>query len=257
MKLVAVRALVRGVILESVRRKDLWVIAILGFLILAASGALGLFGVKGLEIFVKDLAVTVLGLFSVILAVLTSCRVLPDEIRNKTLYPLLARPISRLDLLVGKYIGAVAVSWLGFLALVGLTAVALLAFGVHFDLVMAQYVVAKMMGLAVICAIGLCLSAYMTPNAASTLSFLLVLGSTVFTRALQMASAELPSMTWAFRALNAALPQTHLFDLGGRAVYVNWSPAPLWVMAALAGYMMLYVAATVGLGWLRFRRQAL
>lgn len=257
MKLNAVRALAKGVVLESIRRKDLWVVAILGFLILAAAGALGLFGIHGLEIFVKDLAVTVLGLFSVILAVLTSCRILPDEIRNRTLYPLLARPISRLDLLVGKYVGAVVVSWIGFLALVALTFLALLGFGVHFEAVMFQYVLAKMMGLAVICAVGLCLSAYMTPNAAATMSFLLVLGSTMFARAFQMASAEQPALTWVFKILNAALPQTHLFDLGGRAVYVNWSPVPLWVMLALAAYMLVYVAATVGLGWLRFRRQAL
>lgn len=257
MKVNAIRALARGVVLESIRRKDLWVVAILGFLILASAGALGLFGIKGLELFVKDLAVTVLGLFSMILAVVTSCRILPDEIRNRTLYPLLARPISRLDLLVGKYIGAVVVSWIGFLALVALTGVALATFGVGFEGVMVQYVIAKMMGLAVICAVGLCLSAYMTPNAAATLSFLLVFGSTIFTRALQMASAEQPGFVWLFRGLNAILPQVHLFDLGGRAVYVNWSPAPLWVMAALAGYMLVYVSATIGLGWLRFRRQAL
>jgi ABC-type transport system involved in multi-copper enzyme maturation permease subunit len=256
-KVNAIRALAKGVVLESIRRKDLWVVAILGFLILAASGAMGLFGIRGLEIFVKDLAVTVLGLFSTIVTVITACRVLPDEIRNRTLYPLLARPISRLDLLVGKYVGAVVVSWIGFLALVALTGLALVTFGVHFEPVMAQYVIAKMMGLAVLCAVGLCLSAYMTPNAAATLTFLLAFGSTVFARALQMASAEQPGLTWLFRLLNAALPQTHLFDLGGRAVYLHWSPAPMWVMLALAAYMAVYVAATVGLGWLRFRRQAL
>lgn len=257
MKVRAIRALAKGVVLESIRRKDLWVVAILGFLILASAGALGVFGIRGLELFVKDLAVTVLGLFSMILAVLVSCRILPEEIRNRTLYPLLARPISRLDLMVGKYVGAVVVSWIGFLALVALTAIALVSFGVTFEGVMVQYVAAKMMGLAVICAVGLSLSAYMTPNAAATLSFLLVFGSTIFARALQMASAELPGFIWLFRAINAALPQVHLFDLGGRAVYLHWSPAPLWVMAALAGYMAVYVSATVGMGWLKFRRQAL
>lgn len=32
-------ALARGVVLESVRRKDLWVVAILGFVIMLAAGA--------------------------------------------------------------------------------------------------------------------------------------------------------------------------------------------------------------------------
>ena len=43
--------LARGVLLESVRRKDLWVVAILGFLIMASAGALGFFGMRGLETF--------------------------------------------------------------------------------------------------------------------------------------------------------------------------------------------------------------
>jgi ABC-type transport system involved in multi-copper enzyme maturation permease subunit len=120
------------VVLESVRRKDLWVVAILGFLIVSAAGALGFFGIEGLEIFAKDLAVTVLGMFSTIVAVLTSSRMLPDEIRQRTLYPLLARPISRFDLLIGKLLGSILVSWIAFLMLAGLTAAALVSFGVGF-----------------------------------------------------------------------------------------------------------------------------
>jgi uncharacterized membrane protein len=47
----AYRALARCVVLESLRRKDLWVVAILGFVILLASSTLGFFGFSGLEIF--------------------------------------------------------------------------------------------------------------------------------------------------------------------------------------------------------------
>ena len=63
-------SLAKGVVLESLRRKDLWVIAILGFLIIAAAGALGFFGISGLETFAKDLSVTVLGMFSTMVAIL-------------------------------------------------------------------------------------------------------------------------------------------------------------------------------------------
>lgn len=43
-------ALSRGVLLESVRRKDLWVVAILGGLIICAAGTLGFFGLQGLQV---------------------------------------------------------------------------------------------------------------------------------------------------------------------------------------------------------------
>ncbi len=251
-------AISRGVLLEALRRKDLWVIAILGFIMIVGASALGFFGVSGLEVFIKDLAVTVLGLFSTIVAVLTSARLLPDEIRNRTLYPLLARPISRFDLLFGKFLGAVFASWIGFLCLAFMTALALFIFHVQFELVMVQYVVAKMMGLVVICAVTLALSAYMTPQAACTLSFVLAFGSSMMVRALVMASGTASQpMREMFKVLNAMVPQFSLFDMGSRAANVGWGPAPLWVMGALVVYMFTYAGAMLILAWLKFRKQTI
>jgi ABC-type transport system involved in multi-copper enzyme maturation permease subunit len=245
-------------LLESLRRKDLWVIAILGFIMIVGASALGFFGVAGLEVFVKDLSVTVLGLFSTIVAVLTSARLLPDEIKNRTLYPLLARPISRFDLLFGKFLGAVFASWIGFLCLALMTAFALLIFHVQFEWVMVQYVVAKMMGLVMICAVTLALSAYLTPQAACTMSFVLAFGSSMMIRALVMASGTASApMREVFKLLNDALPQYSLFDMGSRAANIGWGPAPLWVLGALVGYMITYAGAMLILSWLKFRKQTI
>jgi len=252
------KALARGVLLESLRRKDLWVVAILGFLIICAAGALGFFGINGLQAFVKDLGVTVLGLFSTIMAVLTSCRLLPEEIKQRTLYPLLSRPISRFDLLFGKWLGAVVVTWAAFLLLVALTAGALMTFNVRFEPIMLQYVVAKMMGLAVVCAVSLAMGTFMTPQAAATLSFILAFGSSMLIRGLIMAyDASNPYMAWIFKLINVSLPQYSLFDLGGRAANIGWSPVPPWVMAFLFTYMVVYCGAMLTLSWAKFRRQTI
>ncbi len=254
----AVRALARSVVLESLRRKDLWVVAILGFLIVLCAGALGFFGLSGLEVFAKDLAVTVLGVFGSAIAILTSCRVLPDEVRNRTLYPLLARPITRLGLIVGKLAGAVLVSWIAFGLLAALTAVALAIFRVPFEPILLQYLLAKGMGLVVVCAVSLALSALMTPSASATLSFILVFGSGMIVRALVMGGISVGPLGKAgFRLLAALLPQLTLFDLGGRATYLDWAPVPLWVFGALFAYMALYSGSMVLLAWARFRRQAI
>jgi ABC-type transport system involved in multi-copper enzyme maturation permease subunit len=250
-------AIARGVLLESLRRKDLWVIAILGFIIILAASALGFFGIAGLEVFAKDLSVTVLGLFSTIVAVLTSSRLLPDEIRNRTLYPLLSRPISRLDLLIGKLAGAVIATWIGFICLTALTACALLIFRVHFEMVMLQYLVVKMMGLVVLCAVSLTLSTFMTPQAACTMSFVLAFGSSMIVRALVMSSTTAaPGVVVCFKFLNSILPQYGLFDMGSRAANIGWGPAPVWVVGALFCYMALYSSGMVALSWSKFRKQA-
>jgi ABC-type transport system involved in multi-copper enzyme maturation permease subunit len=252
------RALARGVILESIRRKDLWVVAILGFLILIASGALGFFGVEGLESFAKDLAATVLSLFSAVVAVMTTCRLLPEEIKQRTLYPLLARPITRLDLLMGKLLGAVAVTWIAFLMLCALTAVALTTFHVHFEPIMAQYVLAKMMGLVVLCALSLALSIYLTPQAAATLSLILAFGSGMIVRGLLMAYPNAgAAVQWMYKLIAAALPQLGVFDLGGRAANIGWPPVSAAVLLGLLAYMTAYSAGMLSIAWVKFRRQAI
>jgi ABC-type transport system involved in multi-copper enzyme maturation permease subunit len=252
------QALARGVVLESIRRKDLWVVAILGFLIMMTAGVLGFFGIQGLQVFVKDLAVSVLGIFGTIVAVLTASRMIPEEVKQRTLYPLLARPITRFDLLVGKLIGAIAVSWIAFLMLAALTALALASFHVGFEPIMLQYLLCKMLGLAVVCALSLALSLYMTPAAAATMSLIFAFGSGMVVHALTMSySAASGPAQFAIKALNSVLPQFSLFDLGSRAANLHWAPVPLWVVLFLLGYAVVYSTAMTLLAWTKFRRQAL
>ena len=250
-------ALATGVIKESLRRKDLWVVAILGFLIMMAAGILGFFGIDGLQVFVKDLAVSVLSMLGTIVAVLTASRMIPEEIRQRTLYPLLARPISRFDLLAGKLLGSIVVTWIAFLLLAVLTGFALLSFHVAFEPIMLQFLLCKMMGLAVLCALSMALSTYMTPAAAATMSFVFAFGSSMLLRSLSMAyPSASPAMQGVFKFFNVVLPQFSIFDLGGRAANLHWAPIPLWVVLFLAGYMLAYSSFMMGLSWLRFRRQA-
>lgn len=257
MKIQSIRALARCVVLESLRRKDLWVVAILGFVIIVASGALGFFGFDGLQIFAKDLGISVLGMFATVIAILTSSRLLPEEIRNRTLYPLLSRPITRFELLLGKLAGAVAVSWISFLILSVLTAIALSIFRVNFELVMLQYVLLKMVGLVVVCSLTIALSAYLTPAAAATMSFIFAFGSPMIIRGLTMGYDPSNAVSKAvFPIINGTLPQVQLFDLSGRAVYPNFGLVPVGVIGFLVLYAVCYSSTMLGLGWLKFRKAA-
>lgn len=252
------KALAKGVVLESIRRKDLWVVAILGFVILIASGAIGFFGFSGLEAFAKDLAATVLGGFSTVLAVVTTARLVPDEVKNRTLYPLLARPITRFDLLAGKLLGAIAVSWVSFLLLCALTVVALSLFRVQFEPVMAQYVLLKMLGLVVVCSFTMLLSLLMTYPAAVTMSFVLLFGTNMIVHALTMASATADAGTrTVYQVITAILPQIQLFDIGSRAANMSWGPVPMWVVGSLIVYMFAYAVANLAISWASFRSRAI
>ncbi|MBS1716161.1 MAG: ABC transporter permease [Armatimonadetes bacterium] len=258
MKFHAWGALAGGVIKESIRRKDLWVIAILSLVILLFSSALGFFGVQGLQVFAKDLGLTLLSVLSTIMAALISTRLLPDELKSKTIYPLAARPISRFDLLFGKYLGAVFATWVGFLLLATTTFIGLAIFKVSFEPILLQYLVFKAFGLALLCSVGMMFSLYCTTNAAATLTMVLAFGGTILSRGLTMAYGQsAPALQAFFKALNAVLPQYGLFDLGGRAANVRWSPAPMWVAAFLFGYAVVYSGFMLALGMRKFGKQAL
>lgn len=257
MKFRAIWSIARSVLTESVRKKDFWVVGILGTLIILSAGILGFFGFNGLQSFAKDLALTVLGLFSSIIAIITSCRLIPDEVKNRTLYPLLARPITRFQLLLGKLLGAWIVSSLSFLFLCVLTAVALSTFHVHFEAVMLQYVLCKILGIFLLCCVSFLLSLYLTQSAAVTLSFVLSMGTNMITRALLMSyPTATPAAQWTMKILHAMLPQYALFDLGSRAANSNWGPVPMWVLVALAAYAFVYGSGAFILGWNKFRKQA-
>ena len=258
MKFRAYWALAKGVLLETVRRKDLWVVAILGFLIIAASGTLGFFGMRGLEVFAKDLAANVLGLFSTTLAILTASRQLPAEVKNRTLYPLLARPITRLDFLIGKLLGSILASWIAFFVLAVTTGIGLFIFGVQFEPVMMQYLFVKMVGLAFVCSLSMTMSVFMTPAAAATMSFILAFGSGKISQALVMSFNQAsPSVQPVYRGINAILPHYDLFDLGSRAANVGWGPAPVLVVGVLVLYCLAYSGGLITLSWLRSRGRAL
>ena len=107
----AVAAVAALAILDALRRKDLYVMAILCGLMIAAGRVFSLVGVWGLETFVKDVTFTSVSLGSVLLCILLAVRQVPEEISRRTLYPLLARPIGRGELLLGKFMGTVAMSW--------------------------------------------------------------------------------------------------------------------------------------------------
>lgn len=116
----------RGVVIESMRRKEAWVLTIL-----MAFFALGVLVVKlaGVDsdataTMLLNLGLSFAWLSSHILALLTAGRQFPDELESRTIYPLLAKPLARRDYLLGKWLatGTIGVAaYAAFLAVVGVS----------------------------------------------------------------------------------------------------------------------------------------
>jgi ABC-type transport system involved in multi-copper enzyme maturation permease subunit len=250
-------ALAGASILESVRRKDLWVAVILSVLMIGAAGMLGRFGVKGLETFLKSAALTVVNLLSVVLAVIFTARQIPEEVSRRTVYPLLARPISRFDLLFGKFLGAYALSLFGLLLFALIAFGALKWFGLGVGMIFWQYLLLRAVVLGVVCSVTIGLSVYMTPQAAITVSLLLSMISQTFSSAVMLLEADSQqSGKLLLHGAYFALPQFNLFDLSNRVSF-GWPTVSVTTILLLVVYGLIHTVIWLMLGTVRFRKQAL
>ncbi len=95
----------RTVIFEILRRRDLYVLLILALLFTAGIIVMNIVGIENAATatFLLNLGMTLASAFAHILVILASTRQIPDDVENRTIYPILAKPIRRVEYLAGKW----------------------------------------------------------------------------------------------------------------------------------------------------------
>jgi len=224
-----------------------------------AAGAANFFQDKKIIAIVKDVCLLLIWVSSLVIAIVTAARQIPAEREARTIFPLLAKPVSRAQVIMGKFLGC----WLA-------TGIALLVFYVFFAviagsreqswpvLVYLQAAWMQWMMLAVVVALVLLGSIYFAaPSSTSTICFITVagilfLGGHLNSIALQQSEPVQSILS----ILYFTIPHLEWYDLRDFVVY-NMDLVP-WPAVALA---TLYAAVWTGLlllaAWLGFRRKSL
>src|SRR5207245_1905058 len=97
---------IAGVVLKELyRRKDFYVLFILTALITLVLGSVNFFGETQTVRYLKEVCLFLIWVASLVIAVTTTARQIPSERENRTLYPLLAKPVTRQQVLLGKFLG--------------------------------------------------------------------------------------------------------------------------------------------------------
>jgi ABC-type transport system involved in multi-copper enzyme maturation permease subunit len=246
----------RVVLLEMVRKKGFYVLLILMAVLLLALLGIDVFGVKGAVGYVMDLGLLLVWLFAWILTTNLASRQLGQEEKTGTIYPLLAKPITRLELVAGKWLGA----WLSGLAVaacfyvVVLAAVALRGGGFEtWPLVQTMFLHGALLG--IVAALSLALSTRLHADAAGTLSY--IAAAFCFLVLPRFPSlimeAEEPSRS-VMLFLYHGLPHLELFDLRQRLVF-GWGAVETPVLLQVSAYGVLWTALFLALAWLGYRRK--
>lgn len=255
----AIFALANVVIKELYRRKDFYVLFVLTALITLVMASANLFHDDQITGYLKEICLRLIWVSGLVIGVGTAARQIPAERENRTIFPLLAKPVTRGHIIAGKFLGC----WLA-------SGIALVVFYLFLCVVSAShehewhilnYVQAlwmQWMFLAVVIALVLLGSIiFAAPSSNATIVIIFVLGILLVGRHLGKVAIHQPEpMRSILYATYFAIPHLEFFTMEDFQVFkiglVEW---PYIALASL--YAAAYTAFFLLAAWVCFRRKPL
>lgn len=252
------QAIAGVVMLELYRRKDFYVLFVLTALVTLVLGSVNFFGEAKVARYIKEICLLLIWVSSLVIAITTAARQIPAERESRTLFPLLAKPVTRSQLLLGKLLGC----W----EAVG---VALAVFYAFFVIIsgtrehawpLANYFQAATLHwamLGIVVAMTLAGSVvFAAPSSTNTILFVVCTAILLLGRHLNKVALQLsePLQTVVY-GLYYALPHLELFDVRDLIIH-NWPAIPWHIWGAALGYALVYMTVFLALASLLFRRKA-
>jgi ABC-type transport system involved in multi-copper enzyme maturation permease subunit len=90
--------------LEAWRRREIYIIVAVTVALIAGLRMVHFFNIEGLGKFYREICLKSMNLTTGLTVIFLAARQLPREFTNRTIYPLLAKPVSRMEFLLGKYL---------------------------------------------------------------------------------------------------------------------------------------------------------
>lgn len=252
-------ALAGVVIKELYRRKDFYVLFFLTALLTLGTASVNFFHDDKIVRIVKDACLLLIWISSLVIAIVTTARQIPAEREARTIFPLLAKPVSRGQVVVGKFLGC----WLA-------TGVALLVFYFFFAFItgsreqiwpVAVYFQAMWMQwfmLAIVIAMVLLGSIYFAaPSSTTTICFIVVVGILGLGSHLNTIALSQPQpMQTLLSIIYFVVPHLEWYDLRDFVVY-DQSLIPWLAVVKATVYAGVWTGLFLVLAWLGFRRKSL
>lgn len=252
---------------ESVRDKVLYNLVLFAVILIAASLLLGQL-TAGQEVkIIKDLGLAAMSIFGLFMAVFIGIGLVSKEVERRSIYSLLAKPITRPQFIVGKYVGLVltlAVN-VAIMAVALYVALAWMAWQTPeavrkgweapaLDPNLLKAVALILVQLMMVTAIAIVFSTFSSTILSAALTFgLYIVGH--FNADLRNFENVVDSTAaaWIARALYYLLP--NLAPLDVKAMVVHGQSVSPWYMAVTTAYALTYIGALLVLAtWIFSRR---
>ncbi len=251
---------VSGVVIKELyRRKDFYVLFILTALMTLLLGSVNFFNDSSVFRYVKEICLLLIWISSLVISITTAGRQIPAEKENRTIFPLLAKPVSRAQMIVGKFLGCWFASGLMLLVFYGFFV--LISGSREHQWPMSIYAQAFWLHwacLAVIIAMALLGSIVFTAFSSNvTICFCIVIGIFVVGGHLNTAALEMgePGASILY-ALYYVIPHLEWYDV--RPLVIHNQGVIRWIdVAGATLYAAVYTSTLLGATWVIFRRKSL
>ena len=247
----------RLTLLEGSRRQVFHVLMLVAVTLIFSSAALARFDRHVQMKMLNDLCLVCIFAVSAVLAITVTVTGVPGELEQKTVYPVMAKPVRRWEFLCGKYAGAMGTVAFGMGIMAAAFAFLQVFYGGHLDAATFYVLPFLFLEAAVIGAIALWLSTVCSWPLAWFLSLVVcLLGNTKFAlrAALESHPQPLPSRLLT-DAVFHLLPNLQGFDFKDALVHHLAVPEGYLIQTALYG--VCYIAALLALASWTFARREL
>jgi ABC-type transport system involved in multi-copper enzyme maturation permease subunit len=239
---------------EILRRKVQVTLLLFGGLLIVAAYVVGGLTIGEWHRIISDLGLTAMQLVGILVAVFIGASLVAGDIERRVLLPVVAKPVSRTQYLIGRYLGlagALLVNLVAMGALLG--AVLAIDAGTTRPIDAAFLTAVAFIGVQflVVGAVAILFSAVSSATLAATFTLAVAIAGQ-FTSELR--SLWQGSATWIPRLLWYLLPNLGALNANEAVIYRTPPPAHAW-MATL--YAALYAATALALAALSFERRDL
>lgn len=239
---------------ENLRDKVLYNLLFFGLLLIGSSILLGSLTIGEQDKIIKDIGLAGINVFGVLIAIFVGIGLVSKEIEKRTIYTILAKPVTRYQFLLGRYVGLVITLFVNTLVMVAGFFGVLLLSGMRPDLGLLEAISLIFVELLVMVAITVMFSTFTTPTLSATFTLAIYVIGHLATDLKTLAEKLQNGLSRVLlEGLYYTLPNLDYFNIKGEAVY--GVPIVASHFLAAIGYGLAYAAVVIALACVIFQRR--
>lgn len=240
-------------LLENSRKQVFHVMCLLMLAIISSSTLLSIF-TEGVKIkILQDLCMTTISFGGAVLSVALGCTAIPNDLESRNIHPLLARPVTRVQYVLGKYLGTLITVLSGVMVMAFIFAFLIFSYTQKLDPALFTAMLFTFLEVAVIAAFTTAISTVASPAITAAVSFLVYLSGTIkigYFGSLLQRTAN-PFIRNIFRVIYHLLPNLECFNMKDLLIHSDTIPVHYMVTVLLYGFC--YIAFVLLLGIVCFK----